>query len=142
MQEDRVSANDVTERRQVMPARVVLVHDDAEFVDELVAALTLAGHRVAAYSDPLEAWDALAAARLTEVLITGVQFPPGRSNGFALSHMARAKRPDIQIIFIAAPEFAEECTETGMYLPREVSVRHVVKSVALLLHATRRDAFQ
>jgi CheY-like chemotaxis protein len=116
-----------------MPARVVVVHDEPGFVEELVAALNLAGHQVAAYADPLAAWDALAATRLTEVLITRVQFPPGKSNGLALALMARANRPGIQVIFIALPQFARECEDVGLFLPLPVSVPHVVKTAGLLL---------
>jgi DNA-binding NtrC family response regulator len=120
-----------------MPARVVVVHDEPEFVDELVAALNFAGHQVAVFTDPLEAWDALAAARLTEVLITRVRFPPGKSNGRALALMARASRPTIQVIFTALPEFARECEDVGMFLPLPVPVPHVAKKVELLLRQAR-----
>ena len=116
-----------------MPARVVLVHDETEFVDELIAALTLAGHQVATFTDPLEAWDALAAARLTKVLITRVQFPPGKSNGLALANMVRSKHPKIQVIFVALPEFEADCEDTGVFLPRPVAVSDVIKTVELLL---------
>jgi len=123
-----------------MPVRVVLVHDDAIFSDKLVTALISAGHQVAAFRDPLEAWGALEAARLTEVLITRIQFPPGRSNGLALAYMVRSKRPNIQIIFIALPEFAEECKEIGVFLPRAVAVPDVVETVELLLNRPRNSS--
>jgi DNA-binding NtrC family response regulator len=116
-----------------MPARVVVVHNEPGFADELVAALNWAGYEVAVFPDPLAAWDALAAARLTEVLITRVQFPPGKSNGVALAHMARANRPSIQVIFIALPEFAGQCEDVGTFLPLPVPVPQVVKTVKLLL---------
>jgi DNA-binding response OmpR family regulator len=124
-----------------MPARVVVVHDEPEFVDELVAALNLAGYQVAVFPDPIAAWGALEAARLTEVLITCVQFPPGKSNGLALAYMARANRRSIQVIFTALPEFASECEDAGVFLPQPVPVRHVVKTVELLLQrAASSDA--
>lgn len=119
-----------------MPARVVVVGDEPEFVDELVAALNLAGHEVARFTDPLAAWDALADARRTEVLITDVSFPPGKSNGVALAHMARMKRRGIQVIFVALPEFARECEDTGMFLAQPISVPNVMKNVELLLQRT------
>jgi DNA-binding NtrC family response regulator len=119
-----------------MPARVVVVHDEPGFVDGLVAALNLAGHQVAAFANPLAAWDALAAARLTEVLITRVQFPPGRSNGLALARWAHVNRPNIQVLFVALPEFAKECEEAGSFLPHPVPVPRVAKAVELLLQRT------
>jgi DNA-binding NtrC family response regulator len=116
-----------------MPARVVVVHGEPGFAEELVAALNLAGHQVDAFIDPLAAWDALAAGRPTQVLITRVQFPPGRSNGLALARMARANRPGIQVIFTALPEFAIDCEGDGVFLPLPVPVPQVVKTVELLL---------
>jgi DNA-binding NtrC family response regulator len=124
-----------------MLARVVVVHDEPGFAGSLAAALTLAGHHVAAFADPLAAWDALADARGTEVLITDVQFPPGKSNGVALALMAHAKRPDIQVIFTALPEFAEECEDIGMFLPQPVAVSDVVKTVELLCNTPRIHEF-
>jgi hypothetical protein len=98
-----------------------------------VAALNLAGHQVAVFPDPLAAWDALGAARLTDVLITRVRFPRGKSNGLALAHMARINRRGIQIIFTALPEFARESQDNGVFLPHPVPVPHVVKTVELFL---------
>jgi DNA-binding NtrC family response regulator len=120
-----------------MPARVVVVHDEPGFVEELVAALNFAGHQVAAFSDPLAAWDALAAPRLTELLISRVRFPLGKSNGLALALRARTNRPEIQVIFIALPEFARECEDVGLFLPEPVPVSKVVKTVELLLRRMR-----
>ena len=82
-----------------MPARIVAVHDDLDFVDKLAAILRSEGHDVAAFSDPLAAWDALAGA---DLLTTRAQYPPGKSNGFALARMARSKRPEIRVLFTAA----------------------------------------
>jgi DNA-binding NtrC family response regulator len=122
---------------ETMPARVVVVHDEPGFVDDLVAGLNSAGHRVAVFSDPLAAWDALETAQLAEILITRVQFPPGKSNGLALALRARANRPEIQVIFTALPEFARECEDVGMFLPRPVPVPDVVKTVERLLRQAR-----
>jgi DNA-binding NtrC family response regulator len=86
-----------------MPARVVVVHDEREFVDEVATALRSAGHEVATFPDPIAAWDALEAARQTEVLLTRVLFQPGKSNGVALARMARTNRPGIRVLFTALP---------------------------------------
>jgi hypothetical protein len=64
-------------------SRVVVVHDDTELVDELGALLRMHGHEVAAFPDPVAAWDALEAAEKTEVLVTWVEFPPGKPHGRA-----------------------------------------------------------
>ena len=79
-----------------MPARIVVVHDDPEFVDQLQSALRRAGRDVAAFADLMDALAALDAAQRIEVLITRMQFPPGKPNGLALARMARHKRPGIR----------------------------------------------
>jgi DNA-binding NtrC family response regulator len=118
-----------------MPARIVVVHDDPEFQNNLTTALKMAGHDLAVFADPLAAWDALEAARLTEVLVTNIQFPAGRSNGVALALMARAKRPEIRVLFIAPPEFAKDTEGLGEFLPLPVSVTEAVEAITRLLVA-------
>ena len=76
-----------------MPARIVVVHDDVEFLAAIEAALRAEGHDVAAFSNSLLAWDALAAGNRVEVLVTRIQFPAGQPHGVALSHQARMGHP-------------------------------------------------
>jgi DNA-binding NtrC family response regulator len=116
-----------------MPARVVLVHDEPEFLEPLDAALRQAGHDVATFADPMEALDALDAAQSIEVLVTRVQFPVGKPNGLAVARMARVKRPEIRVIFTAQPEFARYAEGVGVFMPRPVSVADVVATVERLL---------
>ncbi len=52
-----------------MPARVVVVHDELAFADQFTSALELAGPAVAAFADPIEAWDILGHPRQIEVLV-------------------------------------------------------------------------
>jgi two-component system, OmpR family, response regulator len=124
-----------------MPARVVLVHDEPGFVDELATALRSAGHRVATFPDPLAAWGALEAAQLTEVLVTRVEFQAGKSNGIALARMARMKRPDICILFTALPEYVADTKGVGVFMPLPVSVPEVVATVERLLKHDGENAF-
>jgi DNA-binding NtrC family response regulator len=116
-----------------MPARVVVVHDEPAFSDELVAALTLRGHEVAAFVDPMAAWDAVDAAQCVEVLITRVQFAPGKSNGIALALAARRKRPGIRIVFTALAEFASSALGLGEFMSMPVGVPEVVDIVDRIL---------
>ena len=81
----------------------------------------------------LAAWGALEPGEQTELLITRVQFPPGRSNGIALARMARIKRRDIHIVFVARREFANQVDEQDAFLPMPVAVRDVVDVVKRLL---------
>jgi CheY-like chemotaxis protein len=46
-----------------MPARIVVVHDEPEFIDRTVAALRAAGHAVMAFMSSMSAIDALENAR-------------------------------------------------------------------------------
>ena len=70
-----------------MPARIVVAHDDAEFVDTTVMALRGAGRMWR-----LSLTACLEFTQLIEVLITRVLFPEGQPNGVAFGLMARMKR--------------------------------------------------
>jgi DNA-binding NtrC family response regulator len=116
-----------------VPARIVVVYDETEFSEELAARLRTEGHDVATFPDPLAAWDALEAAKLTEVLVTRVEFPPGRSNGVALASMARLKRPGIRVLLLALPKYADAVAAEGTLLPLPVSVEEAAETVKRLL---------
>jgi DNA-binding NtrC family response regulator len=118
-----------------MPARVVVVHDEPEFADQLVGALRLAGHDVAAFIDPMVALDVLEAASVIKVLITRVEFPPGKPNGVALARMTRIKRPDVRVVFTADPEFAAQADGLGVFVPAPINIVDVVGIVGRLLNA-------
>ena len=49
-----------------MPAPVVVVHDDPDFVDQLTVALHLAGCDVISFVNPMAALDAFDASHLLE----------------------------------------------------------------------------
>jgi DNA-binding NtrC family response regulator len=122
-----------------MPARIVVVHDEPEFVDQLSDALRLAGHEVAAFADPMAALDALDAAQVVDVLITRVQFAPGKPNGISLVRMARVKRPGIRVLFTALPEFEGHAAPFGEFMPLPVRVPDVVEAVTRLLKSEPPD---
>jgi DNA-binding NtrC family response regulator len=96
-----------------MPARVVIVHDDEDLTRNVTAALRSAGHDVAVFKDPLLAHDAIEAAQRVEVLITRVEFPPGRSNGLSLARMTRTKRPGVRVLFVAREEYLKQAEGLG-----------------------------
>ena len=75
-----------------MPARIVLAHDDPEFVHNTVTALRGASYDVVAFADSMSALVGLEAAQRVEVLITRVLFPEGQPNCVSLGLMARLKR--------------------------------------------------
>jgi len=118
-----------------MPARIVIVHDEPDFADPLTAALKLAGHDVAMFMDPAVGWDALDAARRVELLITRINFSPGKPNGISLARMARYKRPSIRVVFTARPEFAQHADGLGEFLSMPVNVPDIVQVVERLLES-------
>jgi DNA-binding NtrC family response regulator len=116
-----------------MPARIVVVHDDPEFIENTVTALLSDGHEVRAFTDPMSALDALEEAQRVEVLITRVLFPPGQPNGVALARMARLKRPGVKIIFAALPETREHTEGLGEFLPAPADPMEIAALVGKML---------
>ena len=116
-----------------MPARIVVVHDDADFNVAATVALTVAGYNVASFVDPMVALDSLAAARTVEALVTRVRFGPGKPNGIVLARMARRKRPDIRVLFVAQPEFAARAAGLGDFIAAPVTPTEIVEGVTRLL---------
>jgi DNA-binding NtrC family response regulator len=116
-----------------MPARIVVVHDDPEFAGRLVSALRSTGHDVAAFADPIAAWDVVEEPRPIEVLVTGVQFPPGRSNGVALARKVRVRRPEIQVLLTAQGGLPEQTEGLGTFMQPPITVADVVNMVLCLL---------
>jgi DNA-binding NtrC family response regulator len=116
-----------------MPAKIVIAHDDPTFRDRLVASLKASGHDVAAFNDAAAAWDALAAAERIEILVTRVDFSPGKPHGIALAHSARMRRPTIRVLIVARPEYAEDAAGVGLFLPYPVDVPTVAEAVVRML---------
>jgi DNA-binding NtrC family response regulator len=116
-----------------MPAQVVLVHNVTKFALEASAALRRAGYRVAVFTDPVKALDALDRAQTVEVLITRVNFPPGKPNGVSLALMTRYRRPNVRVIFTARAEMARHTQDIGELVPAPVSIPELVGVVSRLL---------
>ena len=120
-----------------MPARIVVVHDDPDFVQPTVAALLAVGHDVKVFPDTMSAITPLEAEQSVELLITGVEFPAGQPNGVAFARMARVKRPGVQVLFAASPEFREHTEGVGILLPVPTSSAEVVDAVSKMLSTGR-----
>ncbi len=112
-----------------MPAPVVLVFDEPTFTEECATALRQVGYEVAAFTDPMRALDALDAANKIDLLITRVKYAPGKPNGVALARMARTKRPDIRILFMAVPTSVEHIAGWGEYISLPATIADVVTAV-------------
>lgn len=75
-----------------MPAPVVLVHDDPQYLSDAESALRQAGFDVAAISDAFVALKALETANRADLLITPLRMPDGMPNGVSLALMAKRRR--------------------------------------------------
>jgi DNA-binding response OmpR family regulator len=122
----------------MMPARIVIVHDEPDFAVPLTAALRSKGYDVATFMDPTAGLDALDEARRVELLITCVNFPPGKPNGVSLARMARYKRPGIRVMFTALPEFAEHTDGLGEFVPMPANV---TQAAIRLLESGAKERF-
>jgi DNA-binding NtrC family response regulator len=118
-----------------MPARVVVVHDDPLFIEQVTTALRDRGLTVAVFEDPMKALDGLETAQLIELLITRVQFAPGKPNGISLALMARTKRPGMKVLLVALPEFARLAAGIGEFMPAPINVPDLVVAAERLLQA-------
>jgi DNA-binding response OmpR family regulator len=90
---------------------VLFVEDDAVIAQLVDEALEAAGHDVMWAADAHEA-AAIAdrADRRIEALLTDIHLGPGPS-GVEVARLARAKRPDLPVIFVTAHPEGELVTE-------------------------------
>lgn len=112
-----------------MPARIVVAHDDPEFIESTVMALRAAGYDVVAFADSMSALNALEFAQLIEVLITRVLFREGQPNGVALGLMAQMKRPGIKVLFVASQDMEEHTEGVGEFLSASAPASEIVEKV-------------
>jgi DNA-binding NtrC family response regulator len=116
-----------------VPAQIVVVHDDPDFLDGAVTALRTAGYDVALFTDSMSATHALKDARLIEVLITRIRFPEGTPHGLALVRSALLKHPDLKVLFVAAPTTQHFAEGIGEFLSMSVKPAKVVRTVDRML---------
>jgi len=77
--------------------------------------------------------DAIEASSCVRVLVTRVDFGPGRPNGIALARMIRVKRPGTKVVFVARGEYAAHAEGLGVFLPMPVNPDILVATVSRLL---------
>ena len=116
-----------------MPARVVIVLNEPEVADKTVSALRAQGHEALALSDPMTALELLEGAERLEVLVTSLDFAPGKPNGIALGRITRLKRPDIRVLFVGPADLEKHTEGLGTFLTSPVSVPQVVEGVLRML---------
>ncbi len=104
-----------------MPSHIVVVHDEPDFVEQMVETLTAAGWEAAGFSDPMAAIQAFDDADRIDLLITRVRFGPRKPHGISLALMAKIKRPRIKLLFTASPEYEEQARPLGEFLPLPIN---------------------
>ena len=85
--------------------------------------------------------DDLWVPRLIKVLITGVEFSPGRSNAVALALKARTKRPKLHVLFTAQLELSQATAGLGTLMEAPVTVPAVLATVTRLLKSEDAHAY-
>jgi DNA-binding NtrC family response regulator len=122
-----------------MPSQVVIVLDDPEFANRVATAISAAGCEAAAFTDSMAALGALEAAHRVELLVTSVNFAPGKPNGIALARMTRRRRPDIKVLFVGAAGLERYTDGVGKFMPVPISEAELVGAATRLLQAEEQD---
>jgi DNA-binding NtrC family response regulator len=116
-----------------MPARIVVVYDEQEFIDALAGALRLADYEVVGFTNPMAALQVFETAHSIELLVTQVRFAPQMPNGVSVALMARRQRPDMKVLFVALAEYKAHTEGIGEFMALPVSIPELVLSVKRLL---------
>jgi hypothetical protein len=82
--------------------------------DLAVTALRAAFVEAIGFHDPIAALDAMEADSRVRVLVTRVEFAPGKPHGVALARMVRIKRPGTRVVFIARAEWRPAATQIAI----------------------------
>lgn len=116
-----------------MPARVVVVHRDPEIAARVTEEIQHTGCTAIGITDSMEALTVLETAQSIEVLVTGVDFPPGKPHGISVARMTRTKRPEVKILFTGSPESEEHTLGVGEFISSSASPADLVECVKRLL---------
>ena len=116
-----------------MPSRIVVVHDDTEFLERASIALNRSGYGVICFTDPTSALISLMARHQIEMLVTRVHFGPGKLNGITMALLACEKHRSLQMIFTSPPSQAVHALHFGEFMPMPVSIPRLMAVVERLL---------
>jgi hypothetical protein len=98
-----------------------------------VIALRAAFLEVVGFDDPMAALDAIETDSRVRVLVTCVEFGPGKSHGVPLARMVRIERPGARIVFVARAEYEPHAEGLGVFLPMPLNPDNLVATVSRLL---------
>ena len=116
-----------------MPARVITVLNEPGFADTTASALRAQGHDALPLADPMAALELSEMVERLELLVTSLDFAPGKPNGIALGRMARLKRPGIRVLFVGPADLEKHTEGLGTFLTSPVTVPEVVEGVLRML---------
>jgi DNA-binding NtrC family response regulator len=116
-----------------VPKLVVLVHSDEQFSNRVAELLTVRGHEVATFAEPMPAIDALDGDRRPDMLITRTQFPADNPTGLSLARMAQMKCPGIKVLITGQPHLAKLAEGVGAFFPHPVDIPRLVDAVECML---------
>jgi DNA-binding NtrC family response regulator len=119
-----------------MPAPVVVVHQQHDTRQMLVSAVRAAGYEAAGFADPLKALDAIETGSRVRVLVTRLDFGPGKLNGIALARMLRHKGLGVQVVFVGRAENARFLDSTEAFVPHPIDPKAVADAVRRALAAS------
>ena len=118
-----------------MPAPIIVAHDEPNTRELAVSALRAAGLQAVGFDDSMKALLAVETDTGVRVLVTRMDFGPGKLNGAALARMLRIKRREIRTVFVARPENRIYADGAGEFLPKPLDPPLLVDTVARLLRA-------
>jgi DNA-binding NtrC family response regulator len=113
-----------------MGDRILVFHNDLEYLSSTEAALRAAGFEVVALDDSFQAWELLAGSNQRfDVLVTRTAAAQGAPPGLALARLFRMIRPGAPVVITAAPDNAHFAAGLGEVLLAPVTAQDVVAAV-------------
>ena len=116
-----------------MPAPVLVVHHESNVRETLLFVIRAEGHEAVGFDDPLRVLGAPEADSRVRVLVTCVDFEPGKLNGVALANMLRNKRHAVKVLFVGRREHERYTGGIGEFMRQPVEPRVVAEAVDRLL---------
>ena len=116
-----------------MPAPIIVVHEEPVTRELAVNALCVSGLQAVGFDDPMKALAAIEADNRVRVVVTRIDFGPGKLNGAALARMLKHKKKDVRTVFVARPENRGHAESEGEFLPMPLDDFILVETVARLL---------
>ena len=91
---------------------ILVVEDDASWLDLVRNMLERGGHQVSAFPDYRGALELLESKTAIDLLLTDIQLPQGTPHGLSLARMAKARRRRLPVLFMTGdPDMAREVDE-------------------------------